>query len=127
MQRSLSGIKPTATPHMGNHLGMVQPAIALQRDHDPFYFIADENVLSSNLRQHRHRISDSNPFEVNGDVKEILWFIAHFDIVLLQLCVDSSPFICLEFLRSRLVNSRADCKGALDLRFFLVNKFLRRQ
>ena len=47
MQRSLSGIKPTATPHVGNHLGMVLPAIALQRDHDPVYFIADYHALTT--------------------------------------------------------------------------------
>ena len=47
MQRSLSGIKPTATPHLGNHLGMVIPAIALQKDHDPVYFVADYHALTT--------------------------------------------------------------------------------
>ena len=39
--RSLSGIKPTGTPHLGNYLGMIKPAIQLQATHQTFYFIAD--------------------------------------------------------------------------------------
>ena len=47
MRRSLSGIKPTATPHIGNHLGMVVPAIELANSHDAFYFVADYHALTS--------------------------------------------------------------------------------
>ena len=45
--RSLSGIKPTGTPHLGNYLGMVKPAIDLQKTHESFYFIADYHALTS--------------------------------------------------------------------------------
>jgi len=45
--RSLSGIKPTGTPHLGNYLGMIKPAIILQETHETFYFIADYHALTS--------------------------------------------------------------------------------
>ena len=45
--RSLSGIKPTGTPHLGNYLGMIKPAIDLQETHETFYFIADYHALTS--------------------------------------------------------------------------------
>ena len=45
--RSLSGIKPTGTPHLGNYLGMIKPSIQLQETHETFYFIADYHALTS--------------------------------------------------------------------------------
>ncbi len=45
--RSLSGIKPTGTPHLGNYLGMIRPAIKLQEIHETFYFIADYHALTT--------------------------------------------------------------------------------
>ena len=45
--RSLSGIKPTGTPHLGNYLGMIKPAIQMQQTHETFYFIADYHALTS--------------------------------------------------------------------------------
>ena len=45
--RSLSGIKPTGTPHLGNYLGMIKPAIQMQKTHETFYFIADYHALTS--------------------------------------------------------------------------------
>jgi tryptophanyl-tRNA synthetase len=47
MKRSLSGIKPTGVPHLGNYLGMIRPAIELQKTHDTFYFIANYHALTS--------------------------------------------------------------------------------
>lgn len=47
MKTSLSGIKPTGIPHLGNLLGMVLPAIKLQQTHKTFYFIADLHALTS--------------------------------------------------------------------------------
>ncbi len=47
MKRSLSGIKSTGIPHVGNYLGMIRPAIELQNDHDAFYFIADYHALTT--------------------------------------------------------------------------------
>lgn len=46
-RRALSGIKPTATPHLGNHLGMILPAIALQESHEVYYFVADYHALTT--------------------------------------------------------------------------------
>jgi len=46
-RRSLSGIKSTGSPHLGNYLGMIRPAIALQATHDTFYFVADYHALTS--------------------------------------------------------------------------------
>jgi tryptophanyl-tRNA synthetase len=46
-RRTLSGIKPTGVPHLGNYLGMIKPALALQRSHEAFYFIADYHALTS--------------------------------------------------------------------------------
>jgi tryptophanyl-tRNA synthetase len=45
--RSLSGIKSTGTPHLGNYLGMIRPAIALQEDYEAFYFVADYHALTT--------------------------------------------------------------------------------
>jgi tryptophanyl-tRNA synthetase len=44
---SLTGIKPSGTPHIGNYLGMVQPALELAKDHTAYYFIADEHALTT--------------------------------------------------------------------------------
>jgi tryptophanyl-tRNA synthetase len=46
-KRSLSGIKPTGDPHLGNYLGMIRPAIALQDSYEAFYFVADYHALTS--------------------------------------------------------------------------------
>jgi tryptophanyl-tRNA synthetase len=46
-KRSLSGIKPTAAPHIGNYLGMIRPAIDLQEEYEAFYFVADYHALTS--------------------------------------------------------------------------------
>lgn len=61
-KRSLSGIKPTGTPHLGNYLGMIQPAIELQDDFDAFYFVADYHALTtvqdpSLMREKVHQIT----------------------------------------------------------------------
>ncbi len=45
--RSLSGIKPTGMPHIGNYLGMIKPAISLQEHYDAYYFVADYHALTS--------------------------------------------------------------------------------
>ncbi len=46
-RRSLSGIKPTGTPHLGNYLGFLKPALKLQDTRDTFYFIADYHALTT--------------------------------------------------------------------------------
>ncbi len=46
-QISLTGIKPTGIPHLGNYVGAIRPAIALTADYDAFYFIADYHALTT--------------------------------------------------------------------------------
>jgi tryptophanyl-tRNA synthetase len=44
---SLTGIKPTGVPHLGNYIGAIRPAIALTARYDAFYFIADYHALTT--------------------------------------------------------------------------------
>ncbi len=44
---SLTGIKPTGTPHIGNYLGAIKPALELATQYDARYFIADYHALNS--------------------------------------------------------------------------------
>ena len=47
MQIALTGIKPSGYPHIGNYLGMIQPALDLTRDYRCLYFIADYHALTT--------------------------------------------------------------------------------
>ena len=44
---ALTGIKPTGTPHIGNYLGAIKPALELAQNYDARYFIADYHALNS--------------------------------------------------------------------------------
>lgn len=44
---SLTGIKPTGVPHLGNYVGAIRPAIALADAYDAYYFIADYHALTT--------------------------------------------------------------------------------
>jgi tryptophanyl-tRNA synthetase len=44
---SLTGIKPSGTPHIGNYLGMIKPALELAKEYRAFYFIADYHALTT--------------------------------------------------------------------------------
>ena len=44
---SLTGIKPTGDPHIGNFIGAIRPAIALAQRYDAYYFIADYHALTT--------------------------------------------------------------------------------
>jgi len=46
-QRILTGITTTGTPHLGNYVGAIRPAIAASRseDTDSYYFLADYHAL----------------------------------------------------------------------------------
>lgn len=47
-KRTLTGIKPTGTPHIGNYVGAIKPALMLaQSASQSFYFIADYHALTS--------------------------------------------------------------------------------
>lgn len=44
---ALTGIKPTGTPHIGNYLGMIKPALELVQRYRTLYFIADYHALTT--------------------------------------------------------------------------------
>ena len=48
-RRVLTGIKPTGSPHLGNYVGAIKPAIAASRDAqvDSYFFLADYHALIS--------------------------------------------------------------------------------
>ena len=46
-QITLTGIKPTGQPHIGNYLGMIRPALELAKDFQALYFIADYHALTT--------------------------------------------------------------------------------
>ncbi|MEA2173672.1 MAG: tryptophanyl-tRNA synthetase [Blastocatellia bacterium] len=46
-KKSLTGIKPTGTPHIGNYLGAIKPAIELAQEYQALYFIADYHALTT--------------------------------------------------------------------------------
>ena len=48
MKTSLTGIKPTGTPHIGNYLGAIKPALELAEGFRSLYFIADYHAFTSN-------------------------------------------------------------------------------
>ena len=47
MKRILSGIQPSGALHLGNYLGMMRPAVELQRHGEALYFIADLHALTT--------------------------------------------------------------------------------
>ncbi len=62
-QRVLTGITTTGTPHLGNYVGAIRPAIAASRNEgvDAFYFLADYHGL----------IKSDDPEQVRQSSKEI--------------------------------------------------------
>ncbi|GGJ88361.1 tryptophan--tRNA ligase [Pilimelia anulata] len=44
---SLTGIKPTGEPHLGNYIGAILPALELADSYDSVYFIADYHALTT--------------------------------------------------------------------------------
>ena len=44
---ALTGIKPTGTPHIGNYLGAIKPALSLTENYEARYFIADYHALNT--------------------------------------------------------------------------------
>ena len=49
-RRVLTGIKTTGTPHLGNYVGAIRPAIASSQQPDTlsFFFLADYHALNAN-------------------------------------------------------------------------------
>ncbi|MCL7714597.1 tryptophan--tRNA ligase [Stenotrophomonas mori] len=71
--RVLTGIKPSGTPHIGNYLGAIRPAIAASRaaDTESFFFLADLHSL----------INTQDPQRVQRSTLEIAasWLAAGLD------------------------------------------------
>ncbi|MFC4002461.1 tryptophan--tRNA ligase [Prauserella oleivorans] len=83
---SLTGIKPTGEPHLGNLIGAIRPALQLAEEYDSLYFIADYHALTSvrdpeELRHYTRSVAASwlaagldprrTTFYVQSDVPEI--------------------------------------------------------
>ena len=47
MKLAVTGIKPSGTPHLGNYLGMIRPALELAQHYEALYFIADYHALTT--------------------------------------------------------------------------------
>jgi tryptophanyl-tRNA synthetase len=45
--RVLSGIQPSGALHIGNYLGAIRQYLALQREHEAYYFVANYHALTS--------------------------------------------------------------------------------
>ena len=61
-KRILTGITTTGTPHIGNYLGAIKPALELVApDNDSFFFLADYHAL----------IKQNDPKEITGSVKNV--------------------------------------------------------
>lgn len=94
-QTWLTGITTSGTPHLGNYVGAIRPAVEASHNHeqDGYYFLADYHALIKNqdpagLRQSRQEISaawlalgldtDHATFYRQSDIPEILeltWII----------------------------------------------------
>ncbi|AOS62820.1 tryptophan--tRNA ligase [Actinoalloteichus hymeniacidonis] len=44
---SVTGIKPTGEPHLGNYIGAIRPALDLASEYQAMYFIADYHALTT--------------------------------------------------------------------------------
>ena len=61
-KRILTGITTTGTPHIGNYLGAIKPALDLAKpDNDSYFFLADYHAL----------IKQNNPNEIEKSVKNV--------------------------------------------------------
>ena len=71
-KRILTGITTTGTPHIGNYLGAIKPALELAKNYDEsFYFLADYHAI----------IKNSKNLEVSESVKNVAlaWLASGLD------------------------------------------------
>ncbi|MDR0525721.1 MAG: tryptophan--tRNA ligase [Spirochaetaceae bacterium] len=68
---ALTGIKPTGILHIGNYFGAIKPALALSREYEARYFIADYHALNT--------VKD--PKELSAHIREVAagWLAAGLD------------------------------------------------
>ena len=74
MARVLTGVQSTGTPHLGNILGAIQPAIEManQQDNDSFIFIANLHTLT--------QIKDAEELRYNTYAVAATWLAFGLDI-----------------------------------------------
>ena len=83
--RVLTGIKPSGTPHIGNYLGAIRPAIAASRvdDTESFFFLADLHSLINTqdpLRVQRSTLEIAATWLAAGLDPEKVWLYRQSDI-----------------------------------------------
>jgi len=98
MARILTGVQSTGTPHLGNLLGAIIPAIEMsnKKENDSFLFIADQHSLTqikegAELRQNSYEVAatwlafgldpDKTIFYRQSDVPqvaELSWYLSCF-------------------------------------------------
>jgi len=68
---SLTGIKPTGVPHIGNYFGAIKPALELAKTYDARYFIADYHALN--------QVKD--PLELSSSIRQVAaaWLASGLD------------------------------------------------
>jgi tryptophanyl-tRNA synthetase len=72
-KRILTGITTTGTPHIGNYIGAIKPALELAKNYDEsFYFLADYHAL----------IKNSKSTEIADSVKNVAlaWLASGLDV-----------------------------------------------
>jgi tryptophanyl-tRNA synthetase len=78
VRRSLTGIQPSGTLHLGNLLGCIRPALELQTHHEAYYFVADYHALTSvqdrERLQHESRVIAATYLSFGLDVEKNLLF-----------------------------------------------------
>jgi len=83
--RVLTGITPSGTPHIGNYVGAVRPAIAASRvpDTESFYFLSDLHSLVTTRdpqRVQRSTLEIAATWLAAGLDPETVWFYRQSDI-----------------------------------------------
>ena len=93
VKRVLTGIKTSGTPHLGNYVGAIRPAVESSRQADTlsFFFLADYHALNANY----------NPAEIQQSTMEIAatWLACGLDpdkvIFYRQSDIPEIPELCL--------------------------------
>ena len=85
VQRVLTGITTSGTPHLGNYAGAIRPAVAASRQPgvESFYFLADYHALiktTDPLRVQRSTLEIAASWLAAGLDTERVWFYRQSDI-----------------------------------------------
>jgi tryptophanyl-tRNA synthetase len=95
---SLTGIKPTGEPHLGNYIGAVKPALTLAQEYEALYFIADYHALTTvrdpQLLRHYTRSVASTWIAAGFDPDRVVFYRQSdipeiFDLTWIMSCMTS--------------------------------------